>query len=752
MNYQELRDETKKYYRTASYAHAEKCMDAGMRQLDALYREGMSPYEMKAMQYSVIADVLDPVLFENAPFYYETGTIPGYSDGARTYGNDKTDGRQYTRHIGGWTYWKNEHKFAEQDPALWELVRRQRRELFYLICGAYNDDSQHFLVNCRPIFEKGLKGVYQDAENAFAHTDNAEERQFLSAVCTGLLCVKKISEKFADKADELLKTQPDNANLKRISVSAKRCPWEKPASFYEALNTYALMRKVIGSLEGIGPNSFGRVDVDLLPFYEADIRSGAMTKDEAFALIAQFLIMFDCHQDHDMKMIGYGDHELENTYVLGGCDKNGNPVFNDLTRMFLEASTEEKIIFPKIKCRFSADSPKEYLDMINTPVIRGTSTILYHNDDATIPALIRSGISEADARDYIVAGCWGIQENCCGFKDGGNYVNLLKAFEYQIHNRTDKMTEVGMQFNGIDDAKDFEEVYQITCGNIRTLFRERNRIAAIGGHIWDQVDPLPVFSSLYGDCIKKRRDFTNGGTRYADECYMCVGFPNIVDSLLAIKTLCFDQKKYPLHKLLNAVRNNWDGFDEMRRDAIHCCGWGDGSAESCALAKRLNTDLYRMLSELTSSRGGKVNLGHLTYTEIRFWGEKTLATPDGRHNGDYFAQGLTPSRLKKIPYVTSVVNSMAALDRTELAGDNVINIILPGSASLDVCETFLRAAAKTAVESLQLNCVSKQTLLDAQKHPEKYPDLIVRVCGFSAKFTSLSPEWQQEVITRNFYE
>lgn len=744
MKYNELRNEIKNYYSKTSYENAKKYLEVGTKKLDELYDKSMSAYDMKVLQYKIIVDIMEPVLFENAPFYYETGIIPGFSDGTRDYRGNK--------HIGGWTYWKNYHKFIEHDKDLWDLANRQRSELFYLICGAYNDDAQHFLVNYRPIFEKGLKGVYKDAYDALTSTDNAGEKQFLSAVCEGLLCVKKISEKFADKADELLKTQRNNSNLKRISVSARHCPWEKPESFCEALNTYAFMRKVIGSLEGIGPNSFGRVDMDLLPFYEADIKSGKITKDEAFELISQFLIIFDCHYDHDMKMESYADHELENTYVLGGCDKDGNPLFNELTKMFLKANTEEKIIFPKIKCRFSANSPKEYLDMIDEPVIRGTSTILYQNDDATIPALIRSGISEEDARDYIVSGCWGMNENCCGTQDGANYTNLLKAFEYQVHNRTDMMNEVGMQFNAIDDAEDFEEVYKITCDNINTLFKERNRITALGGHMWEQVDPLPIFSSLFGDCIKNRRDFTNSGARYNDECYMCVGFPNIVDSLLAIKTLCFDKKKYTLKEMLNAVRSNWDGYDEIRLDAIHCCGWGDGSEESCALAKRFNTDLYNMLSELQGQYGGKVNLGHLTYTEIRFWGEKTLATPDGRYNGDYISQGLTPSRLKKIPFVTDVINSMAVLDKTELAGDNVLNIILPGTTPLDVCEAFLRTTARTSVESLQLNCVSKETLLDAQKHPEKYPDLIIRVCGFSAKFTSLSPEWQQEVITRNFYE
>lgn len=744
MKFQDLRRELKDYYSKKSYENAEKYLEKGKKILDAAYSENMTPYEMKVLQYKTISDMIEPVLFENSPFYYETGIIPGFSDGARNYHGQS--------HIGGWTYWKNCHKFIDQDPELWKLCCRQRDELFYLICGEYNDTSQHFQMNCRPIFEKGLRGVYEDAAAALENTDNAAEKEFLSAVCNGLLCVKKISEKFAAAADEMLKKFPSNANLKRISVSARRCPWEKPQSFYEALNTYAFMRKVIGSLEGVGPNTFGRVDMDLYPFYESDIKSGKMTKQEAFELISQFLITFDCHYDHDMKMVGYADHELENTYVLGGCDSDGKPLFNELTELFLRANSAEKIIFPKIKCRFSKNSPKEYLDLINEPVVHGTSTILYQNDDATIPALIRSGVTEEDARDYIVTGCWGMQTNCAGMMDGAFYVNLLKAFEYQIHNRTDMMKDVGMHFAPIDGAADFEEVYRITCANMNTLFKERNRITAEGGQIWESVDPLPIFSSLFCDCIKNKRDFTNRGARYKDEAYMCVGFPNIIDSLMAIKTLCFDKKKYTLAELLNAVRNNWEGFEEMRNNAVHCHGWGDGSEESCSLARRFNTDLYNMLSELTGEYGGKINLGHLTYTEIRFWGEKTLATPDGRHNGEYFAQGLTPSRLKKIPFVTDVINSMAALDRTELAGDNVINIILPGTTSLDNCEAFLRTAADSAVESLQLNCVSRSTLLDAQKNPEKYPDLIVRVCGFSAKFTSLSPEWQEEVISRNFYE
>lgn len=182
MKYHELRNEIKNYYSTVSYKNAKKYLADGRKKLDKLYNEDLSAYDMKVLQYKVITDIMEPVLFEYAPFYYETGIIPGFSDGARDYHGNK--------HIGGWTYWKNYHKFIDQDKNLWELTNRQRSELFYLICGAYNDDAQHFLVNYRPIFEKGLKGVYADAEFALNNTDDTAEKQFFCSMRGTFMCKK----------------------------------------------------------------------------------------------------------------------------------------------------------------------------------------------------------------------------------------------------------------------------------------------------------------------------------------------------------------------------------------------------------------------------------------------------------------------------------------------------------------------------------------------------------------------------------
>ena len=717
--------------------------------LDQRWRPDMTACQRKAMQYETIAEHCECVLFHQSPFYHELGAMQHLCDGAGDFHG--------VLHAGGWNYARFSHLFWDQDPALARVRNKQGENLLYLICGPYADTRQHFYYNCKPIFSGGLKSLY-DAACAQLETPRPEsEKDFLRAAVRGLLSLKAISEKFARAAEERLKSASDaeeRARLERIAEAAAYTPWNAPRTFYEALNTLAFMRTVPGALEGVGYNSFGRPDMELLPFYERDLAEGRLTKEEACALVKAFLLTWDCHYDHDMKMTGYADHELENTYVLGGCDRYGHPVWNDLTEMFLRATREEKIIFPKIKVRFGASSPKAYLDAADQDVIAGTSSILYENDDAMIPALIRAGFSTEDARDYLVTGCWGLSGNGNEKSDHGNYVNLLKAFEFSIHNRRDKMDECQLHFRPLDGAKSFEEVYQITMNNMRVLLRERSRMTHAGKGIWREVDPLPLTSSSLEGCLQSGRDLTEGGCKYHVEQYTCLGLPNIIDSLLAIKTLCFDRRALPLDKLLSIVRDNWEGREDVRRAAMGCPCWGDGGEKSGALAARFNADLYKETRALrTFWPGGAVMLGHLTYTEIRFWGEKTLATPDGRRSGDYISQGLTPSRLHKIDSVTDVAASLRRLDGTMMAGNTVVNIILPSTRmTLDLCEAFLRAMAHTALGALQLNCTTREQLLDAQAHPENYPNLIVRVCGFSARFTSLSPEWQKEVLSRNFYD
>ncbi len=426
MNELMLRKELYSYYLTGdaerSKNFAEKCFAI----MDSRFTEDMSVTEQKLLQYDVITEEFDPVVFRYLPYFYETGVLTSLSDGARN-----AKGHSFIQ-ANGWVYTRNEHLFEEQDKALYERMTIHIDENLYLICGPYNDVCQHYNFNCRPILEAGLKGIYEKAESELSRAKNHDEEEFLKAVCHGMQSLRRMAEKFSDKAKEMLLDEQDEEcrnNLLLIEKTAKRVPWEAPETFYEALAALAFLRPAMGSLEGVGPNTFGRLDKDLIRFYHADIKNGVITPEKAYELISQFLLLWDCHYDHDMIMKGYADHELENTYTLGGCNDDGSPLYNEITKMFLRATRENKIIFPKIKCRYSKESPKEYLDEINKSIVKGTSTVLLQNDDATISALLRAGRPVKEARDYYVSGCWGVSTNQEKY-DHGSYLNLLKPFEF----------------------------------------------------------------------------------------------------------------------------------------------------------------------------------------------------------------------------------------------------------------------------------------------------------------------------------
>lgn len=221
---------------------------------------------------------------------------------------------------------------------------------------------------------------------------------------------------------------------------------------------------------------------------------------------------------------------------------------------------------------------------------------------------------------------------------------------------------------------------------------------------------------------------------------------NVVDGLLAIKDLCFDRKVISLQEYLNAVRSNWEGYETLRQSLRKCPHYGDESAESMRLTKRLIEGVRRD----ASGDGRCCGISLLIYQEYRFDGEKMRATPDGRHDGDAVALGVNPTRLHESS-VPEMLNSVAAIDPKTISTYSV-NLQLPAAKmTVDRMVSILRAAEKLGMRHIQVNCVDVATLRDAQKHPEKHQDLVVRVVGFSAKFVSLSPEWQEEFIKRVIY-
>ncbi len=745
MKYTKLKDKLNSYYLKQAPLNAEKLQEECYSVLDKFFDENpkLNNYELKSKQYSVITENIEPVLFDDMPFYFETGALHPYSDGHFLRG---------MRHANGWLIEHNRSLPQEENREMYESHLANIEE--QLICS--NDiymDLEHFKLPFKKILKKGLKGVYDEACAMLSNCESEEERDFINCAMQGLLSLKQISEKFSDSANEKLKSTTDEKQIKTLKLiadTAKRVPWNKPETVYEGLETLAFMRKVLGSIEGIGYASMGRVDVLLAPLYENDKKNG-VSDEEIYELICKFLSIWDSHVDKNKKMEGYADYEYENGITVGGCDENGNEVFNKITKFFLEGHFELDNMYPKIKCRYSVNSSEEYLALINRPILNQKSILLYCNDDAIIPAIERHGFDKNHAMDYTVTGCWDVSIDDYYKAQGGQYVNTLKAVEWAMHMPKDKLARCGLSFKSIADCKTFDEVYDNVLHNILEIIKKKAQDEAEGTRNWSRIAPFCVTSALMYGPLEKRRDYTNGGSTYNWENMFLTAFPDTIDSLLAIKTLCFDKKVCTINELIDACKNNWQD-KSLRGKALNSPFYGDGSEESAKMLAKITEDIYVKTRNLPSAYGGQWQIGSYMYTEIIWWGKNILATPNGRFDGDMLSQGFTPSRLHKIKSVTDVFAGLKYFDYTLLSQGAVINVVLPASKMNEkLMNAFLRGCASSKASILQINCVNKEDLLAAQKDPEKYDNIIVRVCGFSAQFITLSKDYQDEFLSRNFY-
>lgn len=723
------------YYTDPSYRHP---IDKLLDEYDAAH-PGLDSYALKAASYEIIATNFKPVLFDHSPFYFATDLLPGLADGRP----DLTP--------GGWLHRRNRHLFRDDDPAEYDRFFLYQKHGLYFCCGPYVD-KMHFCYPIPLVVKKGIGKTLEEAEAALREAKNEEEIAFLSAMLRGLRAVGRVSQRFAAAAEERKTYLTDPAlirNMDRLIDSASRTPWEPARHFFDGLNTIWLCRDVLGPMDGIGNSSLGRPDYLLWDLYRRDLESGYITREEAFDLIAQFILLGDCHYNKDTIVAGGADHEIEMGLVLGGCDAQGNEVYNELTDMFLEAHRAVKAIYPKLHCRFSASSSGAYLAQINRDFLSGRSVASLNNDDAIIPALTANGQTLEDARGYVNTGCWSAisegKESCAG----ANYFYMVKTLEQTVYGLDDALKNTGLRMDALDDAPDFETVYRRLSGNLTRLLRFRCEAISRHGRLAVRVNPLPLTSAFMEDCIANRKDFYAGGSRYNPNTLDPAGLANIVDALLAIRQLCFVDRIISLADFLDAVRRNWEGNALLLQKVRACPHYGDQQPESRALAARLHADMRAALADLPNERGGRFLLNYIVYREFLLTGASIRATPDGRRDGDLYALGLGPSRYHAADSLPAVLQTAGEFDPASYLTAS-LDVQLPaGRLSQDALIAIERAMARCRLKHIQLNCVSLEELRDAQARPELHQDLVVRICGFSAKFVSLSRRFQDEFISRS---
>lgn len=699
---------------------------------------GLNSFELKAAQYEILSEKIDVVVFEESPFYFLNNITwcPGLNTS-----------------VSFWLLRRNRHIYKDADPEAWRCFNEQQRLKVFLCCGPYTD-TVHYTVPVENIIKRGLKSYYLAAESAKVGATESE-LDFLNCAQRGLLSVKRICERYADAARKKLNTlnNPEHIkNMKMLIEAASHSPWEAPSTFFEGLNACWFARNVIGNMEGIGNATLGRVDYLLYDLYNEDIKQGRLTREEAYELVKQFMVLGDMQYDKDITVCGENDHELEMGIGLGGCDRDGKPVYNELTSMFIKAASEAKCVYPKIHARFSSESPKEYLEEIVREFVSGRSTIGLSCDDGIIPALVHSGKTLEDARSYETCGCWENKVTAKESMPGGNYVYALTLLEQSVYGPEWEYVNAGLVCESLDDAQSFDDVYKILCGNLTRAIRWRCEQVGKYGKLAPLVNPYCLTSVMMDGCLESKKDYTQGGAEYNVNTADVAGFANYVDAMLVIKSLCFDEKIISLKELLALVKNNWQGGEDILSRARKCTHFCDNKKESNELANKLHRDIYNCLKGIENERGGRFVLNYYVYREFFQIAKNMRATPDGRRNGDMFAQGIGPSKYHAPDCITDIAQSVCSLDVEKCVTSALDFQLSYEKIDKEHLVALLTVLARLKVKHLQLNCVSREELLKAQKNPELYGDLVVRVTGFSAKFVSLSKEFQDELIERHVHQ
>ena len=704
--------------------------------------------DIRRVSYLEMRKHFVPVLFRNLPFYFEAGVNGGWS----IWSGDKAVPSRHVNAVCS-RFYAEKGLIPKVDLDL--LYDRMGNGRLIVCCGPFVDDEHH-VPPFHAIFTKGFKGARDDVAAALANCPENDPlgKKELETALVGLDTIHEIQLKFAAEANAKVKLAgegEERRNLLRIAESAARCPWEPPRNFYEGLNTLWFVREILGYVDGVCNFSLGRPDAWLIDFYRADLAAGRLTKDKARRLVEQFLIASDCHLDDRLFVDKPSDQEAEMPLTLGGCDSTGRPVWNELTALFLDAHLRQNLVFPKLHCRISADAPQAYLEKIGELLMHDHAVFALFNDDRHIPNFRALGIPPERARDYVCTGCWDGNVDTHTDVDCANYVSVARILEMTIHRSPKEECRYRVKIDPIDGATSYEEVEETVYRNFIRFFREVLGEYARYGRANAKVFPHPAYSMCLDGCIEKRRDTTDGGTTFRPRVVTLAFMANVVDSLCAIRKVCFEDRSATLAEFLAAVRSNWAGpeGERLRLLALAAPYWGDNSDASTLLMKRWIDRVHADIEGLRNDQGGPYVLACWIYREFVNWGEQMKATPDGRHDGDRLAQGFAPSEYRNKEGVASVFGALAKLDHAKLYASNANLMFDKDSLTAEFFAAIFRVACQSGMHLLQPNCASVRELMDAQVHPERHQDIIVKVCGFSARFVTLSKRWQDEIIARH---
>lgn len=599
---------------------------------------------------------------------------------------------------------------------------------------------QHSVGNFGKIIAGGITGVKDEINKSIQkHKEDENALQFLetqSDICDAIIDWAKKCSKKALIVSECTNNTEYKKNLKRLSQALEHVPENPANNFYEAvLSLYVCY--------GFIPDSIGLIDRYLYPFYKKDIKSGNLTKEEASEYLQELFLMLQAriHISSDRFYRGGESH-----FCVGGYLENGEDGFNELSKLIVDSLMELPTWIPQISLRWTRKTPHEVLHyMMDCERKDPNKRIAFVNDEPRINGLMKyTGFSYKKAITYSMIGCNEIALPG-GIVFGFDQMNIVRCVQNTFFNRREDIVK----------TKTFDEFYDIFQEEMFNDLWEADKIGR-GLQTIRSRDCNLVSNIFIDGCITNAKSVTQGGTDTYIAVGVLIGISNVIDSLSVTKQLVFDEKKITMGKLIDALQNNWNGYEDLR-EYILKKGMFFGNDDDCS-----NSIANRFFKSLDNWNTGDNYLkkpwvfGNLIgYNEHnKFFGNNTKATPDGRFDGDMINFGIGQSEGKDRNGLTALLSSVAKCDPYSiLTGPSVTNVLLDEQLvkkdeNFEKLVYLFEAYFKMGGTHFQLTYVSKEDLINAKKTPDKYKNLRVRVSGFSDYFVFLNEGLQDEIIQR----
>lgn len=594
-------------------------------------------------------------------------------------------------------------------------------------------------------------------------TDKQEELTAMTISCDAAIL---LAERHADLAEEMALTEEDAERAKELRRIAEICRWvpaHAPRTFWEAIQMYWFVHLgTITELNGWDAMNPGHFDQHLAPFYEKEIAAGTLTREEAKELMACFFIKVNNHTAPPKVGITAKESGTYNDFTnlnIGGIKSNGSDGVSEVSYIMLETIEELHILQPGSAIHISARTPERFLRAGCQVIRKGYGYPSVFNPDVYVQELMRQGKSLQDAREGGCSGC--IEVGAFG-KEAyvlTGYLNVPKILEITLHNGTDPFTgcRVGLETGDPCLFSDYEALYAAFLKQLHYFIDMKIRVSNYIDRMFAKYAPAPFLSLFIDDCITRGRDYYNQGPRYNTNYIQCTGLGTITDSLVSLKKYVFEEKRYSMKELLDALSRNFEGAEIMRQTILNRTPFfGNDDDYADEVAVRVFNDLYDAIEGKPNSKGECFHLNMLSTTCHVYFGKVLGATPNGRLAGKAISDGTSPSHGADTHGPSAVIKSLGKLDQVKSGGTLLNQRFLPGllKKEEDIVKlaSLIRSYFALGGHHIQFNVVDTETLYAAQKCPEDYRDLLVRVAGYSDYFTDMNEDLQADVIARTGQE